>query len=69
MRSIGQFIRLTLLLLLCCPLVASGNGQAARGDGLLSVNVSLEETHVPLTSSFVFVRGTARYTWGSLQRP
>ena len=57
MRSIGRSIRLTIPMLFCCQIVALGNGQTAQKDGFLSVTVSLQDTHVPLTSAFVFVRG------------
>ena len=57
MRSIGRSTRLAILMVLCCQIAALGNGQTAQKDGLLSVTVSLQDTHVPLTSAFVFVRG------------
>jgi hypothetical protein len=57
MRSVGLLVRLAIVLLLCCPIVASVDDQAAQRVGFLAVSVSIGDGHMPLTSAFVFVRG------------
>jgi hypothetical protein len=57
MRLFGRLVTATILLILCCPILASIEDQASQRVGFLAVTVSLGDGHMPLTSAFVFVRG------------
>ena len=64
MFTITQVAKVTVLLLLCCSVAASGNDPSQK-DGFLAVTVSLED-RTPLTSAFVFVRGYRHVYRGEL---